>query len=388
MLVAKKQNWSTKEVVAKLIASRQEEKKTVSVTQVTDPQQASSKKTVTEVNAEIEKDRLASLQSTDSPVVTATLPVTKKVAVSTPKVTRPKTIALDVPEKPEIDEKTIQPETPQALVSNTETSKAPAKKQSLKAKVVASQKSTSVNTNKKFAGSVAPGVEQSAKQKVTSEPKGQIVTKPTAEKKDKSSTKSLAVQNQPETQATAKADVVNRTKEEPTKPKATVQKKSELKKELVAKPLSAEITKPKDTQLTTSKKKATTTAEKPKNQDNVNKSVLAKAEQPKKANNTKISKTSVAVTSTINDKATTTVAVKPAGTANETDVNKTKTVAKQKKPTSRFRRSPTRPTKIKGTLVAEFPKRLVIKYKARGRDPFAQCGRAALGWCYRVRWNV
>jgi len=39
--------------------------------------------------------------------------------------------------------------------------------------------------------------------------------------------------------------------------------------------------------------------------------------------------------------------------------------------TSRFRRSPTSPTKIKGTLVAEFPKRLVIKYKARSyRDPF------------------
>ncbi len=41
------------------------------------------------------------------------------------------------------------------------------------------------------------------------------------------------------------------------------------------------------------------------------------------------------------------------------------------KSTSRFRRSPTRPTKIKGTLVAEFPKRLVIKYKVRNsRDPF------------------
>ncbi len=42
------------------------------------------------------------------------------------------------------------------------------------------------------------------------------------------------------------------------------------------------------------------------------------------------------------------------------------------KPTSRFRRSPTRPTKIKGTLVAEFPKRLVIKYNGgHRRDPFA-----------------
>jgi hypothetical protein len=44
--------------------------------------------------------------------------------------------------------------------------------------------------------------------------------------------------------------------------------------------------------------------------------------------------------------------------------------AKQRS-TARFRRSPTSPTKIKGTLVAEFPKRLVIKYKTQGnRDPF------------------
>ncbi|MFH1372987.1 MAG: hypothetical protein ABII79_04250 [bacterium] len=44
---------------------------------------------------------------------------------------------------------------------------------------------------------------------------------------------------------------------------------------------------------------------------------------------------------------------------------------KEDKSTSRFRRSPTSPTKIKGTLVAEFPKRLVIKYKVgNSRDPF------------------
>ncbi|MFQ6007678.1 MAG: AMIN domain-containing protein [Candidatus Zixiibacteriota bacterium] len=47
---------------------------------------------------------------------------------------------------------------------------------------------------------------------------------------------------------------------------------------------------------------------------------------------------------------------------------KTKT---KKRSTARFRRRPTSQSKIKGTLVAEFPKRLVIKYKAQGyRDPF------------------
>ena len=42
----------------------------------------------------------------------------------------------------------------------------------------------------------------------------------------------------------------------------------------------------------------------------------------------------------------------------------------QRQSTSRFRRSPSRP-KVKGTMVAEFPKRLVIKYRPGSRrDPF------------------
>ena len=51
--------------------------------------------------------------------------------------------------------------------------------------------------------------------------------------------------------------------------------------------------------------------------------------------------------------------------------NDDKKKSDQKPPTSRFRRSPTSPGKIKGTLVAEFPKRLVIKYRTgNNRDPF------------------
>ena len=55
-----------------------------------------------------------------------------------------------------------------------------------------------------------------------------------------------------------------------------------------------------------------------------------------------------------------------------------KTVAKvdnadsDKKSTSRFRRNPAVSKKIKGTMVAEFPRRLVVKYKTKQyRDPFA-----------------
>ena len=58
-------------------------------------------------------------------------------------------------------------------------------------------------------------------------------------------------------------------------------------------------------------------------------------------------------------------AVKPAEKTADTD-------NASQRSTSRFRRSPVQSKKIKGTLVAEFPKRLVIKYKAtRYRDPFA-----------------
>lgn len=53
-----------------------------------------------------------------------------------------------------------------------------------------------------------------------------------------------------------------------------------------------------------------------------------------------------------------------------TTVAKTDKKAK-KSSTARFRRSPAQSRKIKGTMVAEFPKRLVIKYKGkRYRDPF------------------
>jgi len=44
----------------------------------------------------------------------------------------------------------------------------------------------------------------------------------------------------------------------------------------------------------------------------------------------------------------------------------------KKKSTSRFRRKPAFTNKMKGTIVAEFPKRLVIKYRGGSpRDPFA-----------------
>ncbi len=60
--------------------------------------------------------------------------------------------------------------------------------------------------------------------------------------------------------------------------------------------------------------------------------------------------------------------VKPVGVTVQTSPPKGSKTAAKTRPTSRFRRSP---AKIKGTMVAEFPKRLVIKYRPRlSRDPF------------------
>jgi len=64
------------------------------------------------------------------------------------------------------------------------------------------------------------------------------------------------------------------------------------------------------------------------------------------------------------------VAQKPAVKSSPKVVQKTEAPAKKKIATSRFRRSAAS-NKIKGTLVAEFPKRLVVKYKSSHyRDPF------------------
>ena len=45
--------------------------------------------------------------------------------------------------------------------------------------------------------------------------------------------------------------------------------------------------------------------------------------------------------------------------------------AEKTRPTSRFRRQPSMPAKLKGTIVAKFPTRMVIKYTpGMSRDPF------------------
>ena len=97
----------------------------------------------------------------------------------------------------------------------------------------------------------------------------------------------------------------------------------------------------------------------------------------KKSGKASTSKTVVSKNSKKSGKATAskTVASTKSKKSGKASTSKTVASTKSKKSgkatASRFRRTGSRNNKIKGTMVAEFPKRLVIKYKARSRrDPF------------------
>lgn len=160
-----------------------------------------------------------------------------------------------------------------------------------------------------------------------------------------------------ETQPVAKAQP------KPAEPKSQADKPA-----VVVAPKKAETVQPKaDTQVTPQKPKAMPAKDPVKGAANPEATVAKKAAEDKK-------------TASVTPKQQPTKAVAKSDVAKPAE---TKTVPQKKvevakkdpeptKKTSRFRRSPTRPSKLKGTMVAEFPKRLVIKYKARNhRDPFA-----------------
>ncbi len=291
--------WSSKEVVAKMknTPSNNKEQQITVAKQI--PAPPKTEKTVKQINDEISKDHLASLEGpvTESPkptqkqppvakkekktVVTSKSPAKPHNPPAPPTVTKPDVFAGKIPYGPYLDTQLLEPEPPKSeVVPEPKVKKQPAKK---------TKKLASVN--KSTAAPSAPAT-----------PKVEKPVKP------------------------AKKEVVKAV----AKPKTTVAKKQEpakrnTKKQFVSKEPAR---KQQQTQVTKSKKqtKPTTT-------------VASVA--PTKEKNTK---------------------VKPK--------QKEQKQPPVKKPTSRFRRSPVSPTKIKGTLVAEFPKRLVIKYKPRGNDPF------------------
>ncbi|MBU8934305.1 MAG: hypothetical protein KOO62_09890 [candidate division Zixibacteria bacterium] len=272
-------SWTTTNVVAQLATSRQKDKTTVASKPAPAVKPSAVDKSAIQMNAAIDHDRMASLESTQTSTKAAPATKAKQTAVVTPKVTKPDTIALDIPARPETgDLVDPAPRVPGPFVSNP----APVKTAPVKPKAT---------TEKTTVAKVTP------EKKIT-------VTKAVP----------------------AKPTTANVTAKVPATPKVAASSIAKTKKSAKPPVVVAKADEPKKTKAIS-----------PKN---------AKVDDKKKP------QTTVART-----------AAKP--TTPETVAETSK-----KKPTSRFRRSPTRPTKIKGTLVAEFPKRLVIKYKSRGRDPF------------------
>ena len=104
-------------------------------------------------------------------------------------------------------------------------------------------------------------------------------------------------------------------------------------------------------------------------------SKLKKSGPPASPNKAKVSKLAKSSSSKSAKKTTLAKNSNAKKSVNKKKSSKSTTVAKAEKAkqssTARFRRSPAQSRKIKGTMVAEFPKRLVIKYKGkRYRDPF------------------
>lgn len=104
-------------------------------------------------------------------------------------------------------------------------------------------------------------------------------------------------------------------------------------------------------------------------------SKLKKSGPPASPNKAKVSKLAKSSSSKSAKKTTLAKNSNAKKSVNKKKSSKSTTVAKAEKAkqssTARFRRSPAQSRKIKGTMVAEFPKRLVIQYKGkRYRDPF------------------
>jgi hypothetical protein len=172
--------------------------------------------------------------------------------------------------------------------------------------------------------------------------------------------------------------------EKPTKPLASSQEKKSadtpkaVKKTQSDKNVAPEpVRQPMTTALTSPVKTDNKAIEK----SSAKKNVMAKKEKSQKA---APSKSKATVTKADDAKKTASSKevkkVKKNTSSEKANTNKTSPVvankstekADNKKQTSRFRRKPAFSNKLKGTIVAEFPKRMVIKYRSGSpRDPFA-----------------
>lgn len=320
--------WSSTEVVAQLMASRKEDKAVIASKPAPTTKSDSKAKSVGQMNAAIDQDRMTSLQGAG----VSTPPARpKSTMAAAPKVTKPDTIAMDIPIRPELEpmaDPAPKPSTPLVFASAVNQPKAKA----------SPPKKTTPTTNKTKVEKKVPWAPSPAKPVVVAKVDPPKKTKPAVKAKSEPVKKVAKPPSPAKPVVVAKAD--------PPKKTTPTTNKAKVEKPVVANTTTVNKTKSEPAKKATpSQVKKVTPSPAP-----AKPVVVAKADPPKKTTPT-ASKTEVE---------------KKAPSAPQPSVAETS----KKKPTSRFRRSPTRPTKIKGTLVAEFPKRLVIKYKPRGRDPF------------------
>ncbi len=371
-------SWSTSAVVAGMKKEHSSTPKFASTTPAKTVAKH-KKKTASQINAEINADRLSALQSSSNDNVavpkpkktTATKSVSKTVKRKTVvKKTTPKVMASGEVYGPEFDAKLLDPPTPKPMIASNVNPKN--SKSSVKSTIV--QKKNSAETSAKKSVALKKAKEKPASTKQTTKA---IVAKPTTGSSVTSSTvatkKKAKISSKNTFASTATSTKKVKADHKTTEP--AVNKNSSQKKTKVTNKKSFAST---DSHAGSSvpSNKTTTSTKKVKADSKGNKTVVKKSSSTVKSkpvvakkNSSKQSKSAKKSTPVLAKKKSKKQGVKAQPTMAKAD--KPAKSTKKAKSTARFRRSPTRPTKIKGTLVAEFPKRLVIKYKARNRrDPF------------------
>ncbi|MFQ5499305.1 MAG: hypothetical protein ACE5FH_06505 [Candidatus Zixiibacteriota bacterium] len=421
--------WSTSNVVtAKVVGKQKSNAVPVVATKGSDSHKSQSRKTVAQVNDEFNDDRLASLQGT-APVTGKSTATHDKSSHTAKPATKPSTqakkttVAKSVAQKRKLapSKEPLGPTVDSKLLADVrrelehESVVAAAK---VSSKATSSSKAKASSGDKKTSGKMA----DHSKSVVVSKSSGNLAVKP----KTTSNAKSAATK--PPMKPSTKSTTVAKTTTKTTTPKVTTSKPVVVVSSADHKGMSKSTpgTKAKTSKSApkpapksavvakTSPKKSVPTVTTSKPVEVASTSGSSVSEKSAKKPVVKSSGKTIATASDSKSKSVAikakpvaeknvTIAVKPKNNAgnkksavkqktnsgkNKVAKNKTKKTKakgkgssktyadggsnKSKLSTSRFRRSPNVSNKIKGTMVAEFPKRLTMKYKSRKRrDPFA-----------------
>ncbi len=332
-------NWSSSQFLAN---KKKKSVKTASVQQPKQQKFSQKTKSVADLNKSMNDDRLSSLGNNN----------TSKKVISRKSISKPQPQVTKKVEYygPEVDvdalAKEIEAEKKAQVLAKVEADK----KAQVLAKVEADKKAKAiakVEADKKAKAIAKVEADKKAKAiaKVEADKKAQVLAKVEADKKAKAIAK---VEADKKAKAIAKVEADKKAKllakaEADKKAKAIAKVEADKKAKLLAKAEADKKAK------LLAKAKADKKAK-----------LLAKAKADKKAKalaQAKADKKAKALAQAKADKKAKILAKAEAD--------------KKKKSTSRFRRNPVS-NKIKGTMVAQFPKRLVIKYKSKSyRDPFA-----------------